>query len=75
MIRTQFCEIRNRDFQLVRGEGVGGGGAYRITAVCTYVRPVRNTIGVRAISFERLGVLDWNFIHRYIIIKYKSGWI
>ena len=45
------------------------GGAYSITAVHTYVRPVRNTFGFRAISFERIGVLDGNFIHRYIIIK------
>ena len=44
---------------------VGGGGvAYSITAVRTYVRPVRpvrpirNTFGFRAISFERIGVLD-----------------
>ena len=41
-------------------------------SVHTYVRPVRpvhNTFGFCAISFERIGVLDWNFIHRYIIIK------
>ena len=36
----------------------GGGGAYSITAVRTYVRPVRNTFGFRAISFERISVLD-----------------
>ena len=34
------------------------GGAYSITAVRTYVRPVHNTFGFRAISFERIGVLD-----------------
>ena len=40
----------------------GGGGAYSITAVRTYVRPsvrpVRNTFGFCAISFERIGVVD-----------------
>ena len=45
-----------------KGGGVGfGGGAYSITAVRTYVptvRPVRNTNGFRAISFEKIGVLD-----------------
>ena len=41
-----------------------GAGAYSITAVRTYirpfrpVRPVRNTNGFRAISFEKIGVLD-----------------
>ena len=35
-----------------------GGGAYSITAVRKSVRPVRNTFGFRAISFERIGVLD-----------------
>ena len=39
-----------------------GGGAYSITAVRPYVRPsvrpVCNTFGFRAISFERIGVLD-----------------
>ena len=37
------------------------GGAYSITTVRTYVRPVRpirNTNGFRAIFFERIGVLD-----------------
>ena len=51
------------------------GGAYSITAVRTYVRPVlpiRNTNDFRAISFEKIGVLNWNFIHRYIIIKCRS---
>ena len=42
------------------GVGVGEGGrwrSYSITAVRP-VRPVRNTNGFRAISFEKLGVLD-----------------
>ena len=29
--------------------------------------------GFRAISFEYIGVLESYFIHRYIIIKYKSS--
>ena len=33
-------------------------GAYSITAVRTYIRPVRNTDDFRAISFEKIGVLD-----------------
>ena len=38
-----------------------GGGAYSITAVHTYVRPVRpvrSTNGIRSISFEKISVLD-----------------
>ena len=31
--------------------------------------------GFRAISFEYIGVLDSYFIHRYIIIKYRSSLI
>ena len=54
-----------------------GGGAYSITLVRTsvrpYVRPVRTKNGFRAISFENIGVLDSYFIHRYIIIKYRSS--
>ena len=61
----------------------GGGGAYSITlvrtSVCTYlhtyVRPVRTKNVFRAISFENIGVLDSYFIHRYIIIKYRSSLI
>ena len=49
------------------------GGAYSITAVRTSVRPVCNTFGFRAISFERIGVLDWNFIHRYKFTKRRSS--
>ena len=29
--------------------------------------------GFRAISFENIGVLDSYFIHRYVIIKYRSS--
>ena len=60
--------------------GTGWGrGAYSITAVGTYVcpvrpvHPVRNTNGFCAISFEKIGILDSNFIHRYIIIKCSSS--
>ena len=31
--------------------------------------------GFQAISFEYVGVLDLYFIHRYVIIKYRSSWI
>ena len=31
--------------------------------------------GFRAISFEYVGVLDSYFIHRYVIIKYRSSLI
>ena len=37
------------------------------------VHPVRNTNGFHAISFEKIGVLDLNFIHRRIIIKCRSN--
>ena len=39
----------------------GGGGEYSITFVHTFVR---TNNGFRAISFETIGVLDSNFIHR-----------
>ena len=57
---------------------VGGGGWHIVSqlSVRTYVcpvRPVRKTFGFRAISFERIGVLNSNFIHRYIIIKCRSS--
>ena len=38
-------------------------------------RPKRVKNGFRAISFENIGVLDSYFIHRYIIIKYKSSYL
>ena len=31
--------------------------------------------GFRAISFEYIGVMDSYFIHRYVIIKYRSSLI
>ena len=31
--------------------------------------------GLKAISFEYIGILDSFFIHRYIIIKYRSSLI
>ena len=34
---------------------------------------LRMKYGFRAISFENIGVLDSYFIHRYIIIKYRSS--
>ena len=57
---------------------MGGGGhiASPLSVrpyVRTYVRPVRTKNCFRAISFEYIGVLDSYFIHRYIIIKYRSS--
>ena len=34
---------------------------------------LRKKNGFRAISFEYVGVLDSYFIHRYVIIKYRSS--
>ena len=39
------------------------------------VRPVCTKNGFWAIYFEYIGVLDSYFIHRYIIIKYRSSLI
>ena len=52
------------------------GGAYSITLVRTYVPYVLSRTyenGFRAISFENIRVLDSYFIHRHIIIKYRSS--
>ena len=55
------------------------GGGYSITLVRTYIRGTYILTsrtyenGFRAISFENIGVLDSYFIHRYIIIKYRSS--
>ena len=53
------------------------GGAYSITLVrrSRTSCPVRRKNGFQAISFEYIGVLDSYFIHRYIIIKYRSSLI
>ena len=58
-------------------------GAYSITAVRTYsitaVRmyalyvPYVQNIGFRSLSFEKINLLNSYFIHRYIIIKYRSS--
>ena len=45
------------------------------TYIRMYVHPVRTKNGFRAISLEYIGVLDSYFIHRYIIIKYRSSLI
>ena len=42
-------------------------------SVLPFVRPVRTKNGFQVISFENIGVLDSYFIHRYIIIKYRSS--
>ena len=51
----------------------GGGHIASPLSVRPCVRPVRTKNGYRAISFENIGVLDSYFIHRYIIIKYRSS--
>ena len=51
---------------------MGGGHIASPLSVRPYVRLVRMKNGFRAISFENIGVLDSYFIHRYIIIKYRS---
>ena len=61
---------------------MGGGGHIASLLsicmyVCTYVRlyiHITNN-GFRLISFENIGVLDSYFIHRYIIMKYRSSTI
>ena len=56
-----------------------GGHIASPLSVRPYIRtsrtscPVRTRNGFRAISFEYMGVLDSYFIHRYIIIKYRSS--
>ena len=61
--------------------GVGGWvGAGHIVYVhmsrpVLSVPSVRNKNGFRLISFEKISVLDSNFIHRYIIIKYRPSLI
>ena len=55
---------------------IGGGHIASPLSVRPSVRtsrPVRTKNGFRAISFEYIGVLDSYFIHRYIIIKYRSS--
>ena len=51
---------------------MGGGDKASPLSLRPYVR-TKN--GFRAISFENIGVLDSYFIHRYIIIKYRSSLI
>ena len=46
-----------------------GGHIVSPLSVCTSVLPVCNKNGFHLISFEKIGVLDANFIHRHIIIK------
>ena len=52
---------------------MGGGHIASPLSVHTYVRTGRTKNGFRVISFENNGVLDSYFIHRYIIIKYRSS--
>ena len=41
--------------------------------VCTSIPSARNKNGFCSVSFEKISVLDSNFIHRYIIINYRSS--
>ena len=52
-----FCCFFVRNFSL---NGGGGGGKHIVSplSVRTSVRPVGNTNGFRAISFETIGILD-----------------
>ena len=50
------------------------GGGHIASPLSVYVRMSRTyENGFRAISFENIGVLDSYFIHRYVIIKYRSS--
>ena len=51
----------------------GGGHIASPLSVRPYVLSRTYENGFRAISFENIGVLDSYFIHRYIIIKYRSS--
>ena len=46
-----------------------------LLSVCTFVVFVRNKNGIHSIFFEKISVLDSNFIHRYIIITCRSSLI
>ena len=48
--------------------GGGGGGGGHIASPLSV-----HTNGFRTISLEYIGVLDSYFIHRYMIIKYRSS--
>ena len=70
------CDKFRPDFVYAPAIYNGGGGHIASPlSIHTYVRPVRTKNGFRGISFENIGVLDSYFIHRYIIIKYRSSMI
>ena len=58
---------------------MGGGHIVSPLSVRMYVRTARTSCpictknGFQAISFEYISVLDSYFIHRYIIMKYRSS--
>ena len=52
---------------------MGGGGACSITLVRRYLQPVHKKNCFLAVSLECIDVLDSYFIHRYIIIQYRSS--
>ena len=55
------------------GGGRGGGGEHIVSQLSCLVSPVRNKNGFHSIAFEKISVLDSNFIHNYIIIKCRSS--
>ena len=65
--------LSSADFVFMPPPFVMGGGGHIASPL--FVRPVRTKNGLRAISFKYIGVLDSYFIHRYIIIKYRSSLI
>ena len=42
-------------------------------SICTYVLSIHNKNGFCSISFQKISVLDSDFIHGYIIIKCKAS--
>ena len=52
-----------------------GGHIVSLLSVRTSVPSIRNKNGFHSISFEKISLLDSYFIHRYIIIKYRSSLI
>ena len=51
------------------------GHAYSITPVCMCVCSIHTSSmenGFCSISFDKISVLDSYFIHRYVVVKYRS---
>ena len=60
-------------FAVGRGHGVRVIESLLSVRVCMSVHPYVPSIRRNLISFENISVLDSYFIHRYIIIKYRSS--